>query len=203
MLKTTNATPQKYSSEGVSISRRRTFRRIKSPPHSAINIYVRNDIEKITKPSVISRKIAFDKSIVKKRFSVLLKRHLTQTADSGISHDTATASDPVRLGVVASYAKGGISLASRSAERSDGVVGFRWKPSRCLHHRQRRQCLHSGPTGLVGRRMAREKAQRTYESNKHDDFFHLKFPFQCPISKRDGLTGGSGVPIRKIDLATG
>ena len=48
--------------------------------------------------------------------------------------------------------------------------------------------------------MAREKAQGAYESNKHDDFFHLKFPFQCPISKRDGLMRGSGVPIRKIDL---
>jgi hypothetical protein len=87
MLKTTNATPQKYSGEGVSISRRRTFRRIESPPHSAINIYVRNDIEKITKASVISRKIAFDKWIAKKPFRALPKRHLTQTADSGISHD--------------------------------------------------------------------------------------------------------------------
>src|SRR5437016_11592005 len=85
MLKTTNPTPQKYSGEGVSISRRRTFRRIASPPHSAINTYVRNDIEKITKASVISRKIAFDKLIAKKPFNALPKRHLTQTADSGIS----------------------------------------------------------------------------------------------------------------------
>src|ERR1700751_4364969 len=87
MLKTTNATPQKYSGEGVSISRRRTFRRIGSPLHSAIDIYVRNDIEKITKASVISRKIAFDKWTAKKPFRALPKRHLTQTADSGISHD--------------------------------------------------------------------------------------------------------------------
>src|ERR1700682_5655889 len=87
MLKITNATPQKYSIEGVSISRRRTFRRIESPPHSAINIYVRNEIEKITKASVISRKIAFDKSIAKKRFRALFKRHLTLTVDSEISRE--------------------------------------------------------------------------------------------------------------------
>src|SRR2546423_1699463 len=75
-LKTTNATPQKYSGEGVSTSRRSTFRRNESPPHSAINTYVRNDIEKITKASVISLKIAVDKSIVKRRLRALLKRHL-------------------------------------------------------------------------------------------------------------------------------
>src|SRR5260370_11146733 len=86
MLKTTNATPQKRSGEGVLISGRRTFRRIESPPHSAIHIYVRIDIEKITKASEISRKIVFDKSIVKIRFRPLLTRHLTQTPDSGISH---------------------------------------------------------------------------------------------------------------------
>src|SRR2546423_12277502 len=74
MLKTTNATPQKRSGEGVLISGPRAFRRIVSPPHSAVHIYVRIDIEKITKASVISRKIAFDKSIVKKRFRALLKR---------------------------------------------------------------------------------------------------------------------------------
>ena len=77
MLKTTNAAPQKYSAEGVSISRRRTFWRIESPPHSAIHKYVRNAIEKITKASVISRLIAFDKAIAKKRFRAFLKRHLT------------------------------------------------------------------------------------------------------------------------------
>jgi hypothetical protein len=77
MLKTTNATPQKYSSEGVSISRWRTFRRIESPPQSATKTYVRNDIEKITEASVISRKVAFDKLIAKKRFRAVLKRHLT------------------------------------------------------------------------------------------------------------------------------
>src|SRR5712671_3791492 len=76
MLKTTNATPQKRSGEGVSISGRRAFRRIESPPHSAIHIYVRNDIEKITKASVISRKITSDKPVAKKRFRPLLKRHL-------------------------------------------------------------------------------------------------------------------------------
>jgi len=77
MLKTTNATPQKYSSEGVSISRRRTFRRIESPPHSAINIYVRNDIEKNHQAIGYFSKDRFDKSIVKNRFRALLKRHLT------------------------------------------------------------------------------------------------------------------------------
>src|SRR5712671_4543008 len=87
MLKTNNATPQKRSGEGVSISGRRAFRRIVSPPHSAIPIYVRIDIEKITKASVISRKIASDKPVAKKRFRPLLTRHLTQMPDSRISHD--------------------------------------------------------------------------------------------------------------------
>ena|SRR5207248_6522983 len=100
MLKTTNPTPQKYSGEGVSISRRRTFRRIESPPHSAISIYVKNDIERITKASVISRKIAFDKPIAKKPFSALPKRHLTQTADSGISHDETRSPSTAAIGKI-------------------------------------------------------------------------------------------------------
>ena len=60
---------------------------------------------------------------------------------------TATGSDPVRLGVVpVMLDRVVISLAARSAKGSEGVIGFRWKPSRCLHHRQRRERLHSGLT---------------------------------------------------------
>src|SRR5258707_8258744 len=99
MLKTTNATPQKRSGEGVSISGRRAFRKIVSPPHLAIHIYVRIDIEKITKASVISRKIASDKPVAKKRFRPLLTRHLTQTPDSGISHDEARISAELQRSV--------------------------------------------------------------------------------------------------------
>ena len=43
-------------------------------------MYVRNDMEKITNATVISRAAVADKSIPKNRFDGLLKQHLTETA---------------------------------------------------------------------------------------------------------------------------
>ena len=70
--------------------------------------------------------------------------------------------------------------SARASKRSDGLVGFRWKPSWFLHHRLRGQRFENGVTGDVSRRTASKSAQGAYESNKHEDFFHLISLFLIP-----------------------
>jgi hypothetical protein len=77
--------------------------------------------------------------------------------------------------------------SARASKRSDGLVGFRWKPSWFLHHRLRGQRFENGVTGDVSRRTAGKSAQGAYESNKHEDFFHLDLAVSNSLSLSEAV----------------
>jgi len=92
MLKIPTPTPRKGMAEGsFDIGGEAVSKDRKSAPHSEIHIYVRIDIEKITKAStVISSNDQFPTNRSRRNASGLTQRHVTQTPDSGISHDEET-----------------------------------------------------------------------------------------------------------------
>jgi hypothetical protein len=73
MLNTTSAAPKKYKIDTLCDCMPKTLRSNSSPTQSAFAAYEIIEMEKITKPSVISRTAGAERSMGKKRFRRLFK----------------------------------------------------------------------------------------------------------------------------------